>query len=144
MLWGSALQRHSEWLVEELKRRSYLEGPCNFLSESAWWKKRMCENYNGRDTNGQIQITRFGDGKLMTQTCAEEFCKVLRVKYPQVRVVELNRGDRDELAAETLADLGEQTPLETLAQAVKDCVRFGNSHEQILTAVEASVFQMQP
>jgi hypothetical protein len=101
------------------------------------------QNYNGRGPDGQIQVTRFGDGRLMTRTCAEDFVKVLRIKYPQARIVELNRGDKDEMAAKTLADLGEQTPLEVLAQAVRDCVRFGNSREQILTAVETSDFQMQ-
>jgi hypothetical protein len=98
-------------------------------------------NYNGRDKNGSIQVTRFGDGRLMTRSCAETFCKVLQIKYPQARVVELYRNDRDELAAETLADLGEQTPLEILTLAVRDCIRFGNTREQIITAVEASVFQ---
>jgi hypothetical protein len=100
-------------------------------------------NYNGRDQNGLIKTALFGDGRLMTQECAEQLWKLFQLKYPQARVVELNRGDRDEMAAKTLADLGEQTPLEVLAQAVRDCVRFGNSREQIITAVETSVFQMQ-
>jgi hypothetical protein len=99
------------------------------------------QNYNGRDKNGQIQVTSPGDGRLMTQTCAEDFVKVLRIKYPQARVVELNRGDRDEMAAKTLADLGEQTPLEVLAQAVRDCVSFGNTREQVIIAVETAIFK---
>jgi hypothetical protein len=99
-------------------------------------------NYNGRDGNGLLQMTRFGlDGRLMMKSCAEDLCKILQIKYPQARVIELNRGDRDEIAAQSLADLHEQTPLEHLGQAVRDCVRFGSTREQISVAVESSVFK---
>jgi hypothetical protein len=78
------------------------------------------QNYQGRDEHGQIKLTRSytpSDGRL------------------QVRVIELLRGERDELTAESLADLGETTPLDVLVEAVKDCIRFGNTPQDILAAV---------
>jgi hypothetical protein len=45
------------------------------------------------------------------------------------------RGERDELVAESLADLGEITPLDQLHVAVKSCVSFGNTSEEILAVV---------
>jgi hypothetical protein len=100
------------------------------------------QNYNGRDENGLIKMTRFGlDGRLMTKDCAEQLCKVLQIKYPQARVIDLLRNDRDEITAESLADLGEQTPIQQLQQLVREAVRFGNTREQIITAVESSIFQ---
>lgn len=97
-------------------------------------------NYNGRDSNGQVTWTRFPglDGRLMTKVCAEALTRILKRQYPHVEITELYRGDRDELVAETLDDLGEKPPVDVLANAVKDCLKFGMTRQDILAVVEVA------
>ena len=93
------------------------------------------QNYNRRDADGVIRLTIAGDGALMTGACAETLVKKFKPKYPKAYVVPVIRGERDELVAESLADLGELTPLEELRRAVTDCVSFSNTSEEILAVV---------
>src|SRR6266853_4173371 len=97
-------------------------------------------NYNGRDSKGQVISTPFPglDGRLMTKTCAEALARILKRQHPQAGVTELFRGDRDEPVAETLDDLGEKPPGDVLANAVKDCLSFGLTQQDILVVVEAA------
>jgi hypothetical protein len=104
------------------------------------------KNYNGRDRHGNLQFAPFGSGVFMTLDCAEALCRVFKVKYPNVKPVELFRGDRDELAATSLVELGEAVGLEKLALVIQQCVDQGFSREEILLmckntveAAEASV-----
>jgi len=97
------------------------------------------KNYNGRDQSGRIKLTVAGDGRLMTKACAEALCRVLKSKHPNVRVVELLRGERDELAAESLSDLNEASGIADLTQAVKQCIGEGVSRQEILAVVTTVV-----
>jgi hypothetical protein len=95
------------------------------------------QNYNGRDRDGRIKVS--GDGTFMTRECAESLCRLLKAKYPVVHVVELTRGDRDDMVAGTLAELGEKSSLEILVGAIKECISFGNTQQEILAAVNQVV-----
>lgn len=100
------------------------------------------QNYLGRDKNGVLVFSNFSlDGRLMTRECAEDLCKLLRSKYPNVSVVELLRGEKDELVANSLADLGEETPIQQIKRLVREAVSYGSSREQILVAVESEIVQ---
>ena len=101
-------------------------------------KGRGKGNYDGRDSSGQVRWTPFPglDGRLMTKACAESLLRILKRQYPQVEVTELFRSnERDELRAETLDDLGEKPPVDVLANAVKDCLSFGMTQQDILAVV---------
>ena len=93
------------------------------------------QNYNRRGSDGVIRLTQAGDGALMTRTCAETLVRKFKPKYPKAHVVEVLRGERDELVAESLADLGEVTPLDQLLYAVKSCISFGNTGEEMFAVV---------
>jgi hypothetical protein len=99
---------------------------------------RVNVNNNGRDSKGKIRSTPFPglDGLLMTS--AEALARILKRQHPQAEVTELFRGDRDEPVAETLADLGEIPPVDVLANAVKDCLSFGLTQQDILAVVEVA------
>jgi len=97
------------------------------------------QNYAGRDREGRILTTLPGDGRLMTKDCAESLCRVFRSRYPNVHVVELFRGDKDEVVAESLKNLGEHTGIEDLAQIVKECLAQGYSRAEIFATVHNAV-----
>jgi hypothetical protein len=67
------------------------------------------KEYVGRDDHDRIQSSFPGAGRLMTKDCAEQLAARLKAtgKFKSVRVVTNFRGERDEIAATSLADLGE-------------------------------------
>src|SRR5437762_12722937 len=96
------------------------------------------QNYNGRDEHGELKLTAPyapSDGRLMNRETADQLCRILKLNYPQVRVIQIFRGEQGALTAESLAEVGDATPLDVLVEAVKDCIRFGNTPDEILTAV---------
>jgi len=97
------------------------------------------KNYDGRDLSGRIRTTVAGDGVLMTLPCAQALVEKFKQKYPRVRVVEILRNDRDELPAESLAELGEIAGLDTLAEVVRKLVNDGFSRQDILSTVNHAV-----
>jgi hypothetical protein len=97
------------------------------------------KNYNGRDQFGRIRTTVAGDGVLMTLACAQALVTKFKSRYPEVRVVELLRNNRDELPAQSLADLGEIAGLDTLAEAVRKLVNDIFNRQDVLAAVEHAV-----
>jgi hypothetical protein len=96
------------------------------------------KNYNGRDQFGGIKTTVAGDGVFMTLACAQALVNKFKTKYPGVKVVELLRAERDELAATSL-ELGEIAGLDTLAEVVRKLVNDGFSSQDILGTVNRAV-----
>ncbi len=104
-------------------------------------------NYSGRDQFGRIRTTQNGDGAFMTKECAEQlYQKFVKFKnddgkqrYPFLRVVELLRGDRDAMAATSLAELGEVEGLDELSQVVRKLLTDGHSVTDIMAAVNLAV-----
>lgn len=93
-------------------------------------------NYNGRNKeNGKIRIAPAGCGTLMDKATAEALCRVLRPKYPTAKVVEIFREERDDLAAHSLTDLGEDTGLNDLTELVERLLAQGFSQDDILLSV---------
>jgi hypothetical protein len=91
----------------------------------------LAQNYGGRDQYGQVKRSIAGQGVLMTRECAEKLCAILRHEFPQARIVRLYRGDRDEISAQTLEELGERAGLDKLALVVHQCLNQGFSAEEI-------------
>lgn len=97
------------------------------------------KNYAGRDQFGQIRTTIAGDGVFMTMSCAQALVDKFKPKYPRVKVVELLRNGRDELPAQSLAELGEITGLDTLAEIVRKLVNDGFIRQDIAATVNHAV-----
>jgi hypothetical protein len=97
------------------------------------------KNYAGRNQFGKIRTTIAGDGVLMTLSCAQALVDKFKSKYPGVKVVEILRNDRDELPAQSLAELGEIAGLDTLAEVVRKLVNDGFSRQDILATVNHAV-----
>jgi hypothetical protein len=97
------------------------------------------QNYNGRDRYGHLQFAPHGGGTFMTLACAQALCNILRPQYPNVRPVELLRGDRDEAAFTNLIELGEAVGLEKLAMVIQQCSNQNFTSDQILAACKKAV-----
>lgn len=97
------------------------------------------QNYNGRDRLGHLQFAPHGGGIFMTFACAQALCNVLRPNYPNAHSVVLLRGDRDEAAFTSVAELGEAVGLDKLAVVIQQCVNQGFSGEEILLKCENTV-----
>jgi hypothetical protein len=95
--------------------------------------------YAGRDPRDRIKFTVPGAGRLMTKDCAEELAARLKAtgKFPFARVVTNFRGERDEITATSLAELGEDH-LGTLRRAITTAVENGVSKQEILDVIHSS------
>src|SRR5258706_15967376 len=100
---------------------------------------QLSQNYNGRDQYGTIQRVMRGQGVLMTKDCAEKLCRILKHDHPGAHVVPLLRGDRDEMAATSLAELGEAVGLDKLAVVIEQCVVQGFSAEEIILKCQNAI-----
>ena len=97
------------------------------------------KEYAGRDASDRIKFTVPGAGRLMTQDCAEQLAGRLKAtgKFPFARVVTNFRGERDEITATSLAELGEDY-LGTVTRAINIALENGVSKEEVLEAVHSS------
>jgi len=100
---------------------------------------RLSRNYNGRGYHGEIQETIREQGTLMTRECAEKLCAVLKADYPQAHVVPLLRGDRDAMAATSLAELGEAFCLDKLESVVQQSLIQGFGADEILLKCQSTI-----
>ena len=104
------------------------------------------KEYAGRDANDRIKFTFPGAGRLMTLDCAEKLVerlknirvtvnengkKVEKSQFPSVRVVTMLRGERDEVVATSLQELGEDH-LGTVTRALKLALENGVSKQEVL------------
>jgi hypothetical protein len=96
-------------------------------------------DYGGRDREGRLIFVPYGGGVFMSLACAEKLCNVLRPTYPNVRPVELMRGDRDEIPVQSLSELREDVGLEKLALVIQQCINQNFSNEQILATCKNAV-----
>jgi hypothetical protein len=109
----------------------------------------FAKEYAGRDPHGRIKFTIPGAGRLMTCDCAEKLVerlknikitvdengkKVDKPQFPFVRVVTNFRGERDEIVATSLADLGEDH-VGTLERSIRLALSNGVSREEVLEAL---------
>jgi hypothetical protein len=95
--------------------------------------------YAGRDPRDRIKFTVPGAGRLMTKDCAEELAARLKAtgKFPFARVVTNFRGERDEITATSLAELGEDH-VGAVTRAIKLALENGVSKLELLEAVHSS------
>jgi len=88
--------------------------------------------YGGRDQHGAIRKTVIGQGTLMNGETAEKLRAILSYEHPFANVIPLQRGDRDEMAATSLAELGEAVGLDKLEVVLQQCILQGFDAEEIL------------
>ena len=97
--------------------------------------------YQGRDAQGTIKLTRHANlAAMMDEQTAKLLIEKFKVRYPHSEITDVIRGERDDLTASTLAELGEapsdrvaQLPsVVALKQALQKCIADGVSRRDIL------------
>ena len=90
------------------------------------------KEYAGRDLHGRIKYTVPDAGLFMDRDTAEKLTERLKAAgFKSARVVTMLRGERDEIAATSLAELGEDH-LGTLTRAIKLALENGVSKQEVL------------
>jgi len=95
----------------------------------------LSREYDCRDAHDRVQGTFPGAGRLMTKDCAEQLAARLKLAgFKFARVITNFRGERDEIAATSLAELGEDH-IGTVTRAIKLALENGVSKQEVLEAV---------
>src|SRR5882724_5145168 len=95
--------------------------------------------YAGRDESGKIKTDNNpGVAAMMTEEVAKRLIEKFKDRYPKSEVIELIRGERDELTATSLEQLGE-IPLPQLRLVVRECLDSGISLDEVLSTCRAAV-----
>jgi hypothetical protein len=104
--------------------------------------------YQGRDAQGTIKLTRHANlAAMMNEQTAKRLIEKLKVPYPHSEIASVIRGERDDLTATTLAELGEAPPahilqlpsVAILKQALEQCLAAGVSRKDILLLVPEAI-----